>query len=56
MGPFRFLLYAVHSGPRFHPLGERFLQLIKAHCISQTRVPPYEIEDTPHSWSGVDGA
>ena len=39
MGPFRFLLYAVHSGPQFHPLGGRFLQLTKAHGISQTRHP-----------------
>ena len=39
MGPFRFLLYAVHSGPRLHPLGGRFLQLTKAHGISQTRHP-----------------
>ena len=39
MGPFRFLLYAVHSGPRLHPLGGSFLQLTKAHCVSQTRHP-----------------
>ena len=39
MGPIRFLLYAVHSGPQLHPLGGRLLQLSKAHGISQTRNP-----------------
>ena len=39
MGPFRFLLYAVHSGPLSIPSGEVFFSSPRSHCISQTRNP-----------------
>ena len=40
-GPFRFLLYSVHNGPRFHPLGGTAFSSPKANALPKPAIPPY---------------
>ena len=57
MGPFRFLLYAVHkqfAAPP--PQGGGFFSSPKPMDSPKPGIPPYVVKDTSPSWSAVDGA
>ena len=56
MGTFRFLLYAVRSGPRLYPLGEVLFSPPKPTAFPKPTIPPYAVKDTSHAWCAIDGA